>query len=64
MRPDLLFKLEEIPLHVVRPRRCLYWTGNPVYLNAGPDLNSADLGAAQHGDDIFWEHDLPDMPEG
>lgn len=64
MRLDLRFRLEEIPVPVVRPRGCLHWTGDPVYLSAGPALGSADLGAAQHGDDIFWEHDLPDTPAG
>ncbi len=64
MRLDLRFRLDEIPVPKVRPRGCLYWTGDPVYLSTGPEPGSADLGAAQHGDDIFWEHDLPEMPAG
>ena len=64
MRLDLRFRLEEIPVPVIRPRGCLYWTGDPVYLSTGPEPGSADLGAAQNGDDIFWEHDLPETPAG
>lgn len=64
MRLDLRTRLEDLPIPMLRPRSCLYWTGDPVYLLAAPDPASADLGAAQYGDDIFWEHDLPEMPEG
>lgn len=57
LRPDLRSRLETLPIPVTAPTGCLYWQGEPVYLSAAPDESAAILGAAEWGDDVFFEHD-------
>ncbi len=63
-RLDLRMGLDEIPIAATKPRGCLQWTGDAVYLYAGPSLDARIIGAAEYGDDIFFEHDTPGTPAG
>lgn len=43
---------------------CLGWNGAPIELRAGPRYGAEVLGVARPGDDLIWEYEAAQWPDG